>query len=552
MSGPKWFTPFSSDKPIRFVDGKPNFDRWDCCASAGLPGIHPTFREPRADETFDANDAGRIIRDGSGVVRAVAVPMKLRQGFYCGSPSESVARFESLANAVATALAGANDLQKLAFAADLADIFRKPRGGVRYIFGDVPRAPNHFVAHGWSAGVLQFEHGVLIDLPISESAPDASHWLLFLHRLGWRRVAGTGLRAKRVAWEGNVEVALETLLQDWSKYPEEFTKQFSGISKESFYSVLGTKDAPLDVNLASAFAIQLLLAELTPALAASCAKDEEAPDYSRESWKILEMPRPRIVNQDEAKSVSQPKVGILVATEVERQAVLRKLRPPRNKRAVLSVYSGKNTCFVGRLGVTDVVVCLSAMGSVGRDSSTLVTTELIESWRLAAVIMVGIAFGKDPSKQAIGNVLISDRIVNVEPERVGKTLNENRGNEPMAGAVLLNRFRNVIGWSFIAPDGRECGFQIGPLLSSEKLVDNPEFKAKQFERYPNAIGGEMEGAGVAAAADRKGCEWIVVKAICDWGDGTKTKHHQEFAAASSVSLVEHILNQPGALDALEQ
>lgn len=60
----------------------------------------------------------------------------------------------------------------------------------------------------------------------------------------------------------------------------------------------------------------------------------------------------------------------------------------------------------------------------------------------------------------------------------------------------------------------------------------------------------MEGAGVGAAAERKGREWIVAKAICDWGDGTKTKHHQEFAAAASVSLVEHILNQIGAVDAL--
>lgn len=62
----------------------------------------------------------------------------------------------------------------------------------------------------------------------------------------------------------------------------------------------------------------------------------------------------------------------------------------------------------------------------------------------------------------------------------------------------------------------------------------------------------MEGAGIAAATERKKrhCEWIVVKAICDWGDGTKTKHHQEFAAAASVDLVEHVLNQVGALDSL--
>ena len=43
-------------------------------------------------------------------------------------------------------------------------------------------------------------------------------------------------------------MALETLLQDWSLYPAEFSEKFSTISKESFYSVLGTKEAPLDVN----------------------------------------------------------------------------------------------------------------------------------------------------------------------------------------------------------------------------------------------------------------------------------------------------------------
>jgi nucleoside phosphorylase len=180
----------------------------------------------------------------------------------------------------------------------------------------------------------------------------------------------------------------------------------------------------------------------------------------------------------------------------------------------------------------------------------MVTVEMIQAWELAAVIMVGIAFGKDSAKQAIGNVLVSERIVPYEPQRIGLTSNEDRGSETSAGAVLLNRFRNVVGWCFKAPDGRQCGFQTGPILSGEKLVDNPEFKRKLFERYPTAVGGEMEGAGVAAAAERKHCEWIVVKAICDWGDGTKTKMHQGFAAAASVDLVEHVLNQLGSLDAL--
>jgi nucleoside phosphorylase len=57
--------------------------------------------------------------------------------------------------------------------------------------------------------------------------------------------------------------------------------------------------------------------------------------------------------------------------------------------------------------------------------------------------------------------------------------------------------------------GDECGFQVGQMLSGEKLVDDPEFKQALFDRYPKAIGREMEGAGVASAADRKKCKWIL-------------------------------------------
>ncbi len=199
------------------------------------------------------------------------------------------------------------------------------------------------------------------------------------------------------------------------------------------------------------------------------------------------------------------------------------------------------------LGSVDVVLCMTAMGSIGRDASTIVTMEVIQSWNLDAVIMSGIAFGKDATKQQIGNVLISERIISYEPQRVGAETTQDRGSQPSATPVLLNRFRNVVGWSFSSPDGRSCGFQDGPILSGEKLVDNLDLKTELFNRYPSAIGGEMEGAGFAAAAERGRCEWIVVKAICDWGDGTKVSQHQEFAAASSVDLIEHVLSQPGAL-----
>ncbi len=548
LTGPEWFNPYESK--IRFVDGQPQYGKWDLSKSTFLPGISPGFREPNPDEKFDEKDSGRVVKDLSGVVRAVKVPMTLRQGFYCGVASDIVSSFESLADAAASAIAGSSNLDEHVFGSDLSDIFRHPRGGVRYLFGDVPVAPEHFIAQGWQAGVLAFPAGVLIDVPISESMPNASNWVLMLHRLGWRHVDGSALRARRFAWEGTTEVALELLTHGEAGSLAGASERFAKISRYSFYSILGTKDAPLDVNLASVFAIQMLLSDLSTKEPQKEQARDAAVDYTKEKWKHLVLPALRVVNEDEALEACTPRVGILVATDVEKDAVLKKMRPPANKRGVLQVYSGRNTYYLGRLGVTNVVLCMTAMGSSGRDASTIVTVELIQAWKPAAVIMVGIAFGKDATKQRIGTVLVSDKVLSYEQQRIGKDSSEDRGNEPLAGTVLLNRFRNVVGWDFKSPDGQKCSFQVGPVLSGEKLVDNVEFKNSLFDRFPTAIGGEMEGAGVAASAARNGCEWIVVKGICDWGDGSKTKVHQEFAAAASIDLVEHVLNQLGALDSL--
>ncbi|MBN1909316.1 MAG: hypothetical protein JW818_06230 [Pirellulales bacterium] len=550
MSGPAWFKPLVGKIPDR--NGEPQFDPWDAFASDGLPGVGPGFRAPEPHETLgDVNTEG-MIRDTSGVVRAIAVPMKIRVGYFCGQPTGNLSGFKSLANAAAMALAGASDLHEHMFAGELTDIFTTPHGVVRYTFGDVSVVPNHSIACGWDAGVLSFKNGVLIDVPVAEMATGVGQWLLMLHRLGWFRLPGSGLHAERFAWHENVEVAFEMFSTDYSTCPEGLLKQFEHISRDSYYSLLGTKDAPLDICLASAFAIQLLLADLSPEISQAPSRVEPSTDYSREKWKNRPLPSIRTATPEEAKRAKnrKPLVGILVATKTEKTGVLKRMYPPEGSDSVLQVYSGNNTCFIGRLGVIDIVLCMTAVGSTSRDSSGIVTSELIEQWKLSAVIATGIAFGKDPDKQAIGNVLVAEQIVPYEPQRVSENSSEERGIPILAGTVLLNRFRNVVKWSFSAPDKRQCGFQVGKILSGEKLVDDPEFKQSLFQRHPTAIGGEMEGAGVAAAAERKKCEWIVVKAICDWGDGSKTDDHQEFAAAASIDLVEHVLKQPGALEAL--
>ncbi|HLA07333.1 MAG TPA: hypothetical protein VJ022_07815, partial [Anaerolineales bacterium] len=151
--------------------------------------------------------------------------------------------------------------------------------------------------------------------------------------------------------------------------------------------------------------------------------------------------------------------------------------------------------------------------------------------------------------QKIGDVLVASQIIPYEQQRIGPRINF-RGAIPPSSTHLLNRFENAHDWRFTRPDGKICNVIIGPILSGEKLVDDPGFKATLFEAFPHAVGGEMEGAGFCAACGRVGAAWILVKSISDWGDGTKSSQHQPLAAAAAASLVHHILSKKRALDSL--
>jgi nucleoside phosphorylase len=81
----------------------------------------------------------------------------------------------------------------------------------------------------------------------------------------------------------------------------------------------------------------------------------------------------------------------------------------------------------------------------------------------------------------------------------------------------------------------------GLVLSGEKLVNDPEFLKQLRKLEPDAIGGEMEGAGLYVAASEKKVDWILVKAICDWADGSKDDSAQVLAANNAANFVLYAL-----------
>ncbi|WP_378955747.1 hypothetical protein [Pelosinus sp. sgz500959] len=241
---------------------------------------------------------------------------------------------------------------------------------------------------------------------------------------------------------------------------------------------------------------------------------------------------------------------LVTATEIETRTILKYLAPLDGQEELLEGTIDNLTYRVGKFGAYNAVHFQCGMGTTGRDASTLSTYDAIHKWQPKAIVMIGIACGKDPIKQKIGDVLVSESITAYEPMRIGsKTI--PRGPTSLAGQVLLNRFRNMLDWEFMTSPKTKSRMIVGEMLSGDKLIDDQEFKDELFELFPNAIGGEMEGAGVYAAAARlKLPEWIVVKAICDWGDGSKTKESQPLAAEMATSLCHAVFSKPHSFDQL--
>lgn len=237
---------------------------------------------------------------------------------------------------------------------------------------------------------------------------------------------------------------------------------------------------------------------------------------------------------------------IVTATDIEEEVLHQHLKPLKGQDKLIRVVKSKSTYYLGEFGAFPVVhVSCREMGSSGRTASIVTTIDAINLWHPKAVLMIGIAFGADKKKQPIGSVLVAERVVNYEPRRVGLNDEVLRGKEGPASSLLVDRFKSVKGWNHEVEDGRIAKIFTGLVVSGEKLIDNPELKAKVLKEYPTAIGGEMEGAGIYAACDQKVNDWILVKGVCDYADGKKGKnkdYNQRLAIISAVSLSEHVFS----------
>ena len=169
----------------------------------------------------------------------------------------------------------------------------------------------------------------------------------------------------------------------------------------------------------------------------------------------------------------------------------------------------------GEIGGAQVVHAECSMADLAAGKAA---RSAMGAWQPGLLIAVGIAWGANSEKQTIGEMLLADPLRDTanHADRGGKI--EPRG-QPFA---LPDKLRQVV--KTCHRDWRNADKQtrpklhIGEVISMPKLLDNSAERKRWIDALPEAIGGEMEGRGMADAAVERKCDWLVLKAICDWGE----------------------------------
>lgn len=245
------------------------------------------------------------------------------------------------------------------------------------------------------------------------------------------------------------------------------------------------------------------------------------------------------VVKDIEEAFGRCKVVILSANRIEGIAITRLLKDKEiNDGPLLSCFEGSTEFQFAKVdGVPILHILPGNTSSFSPDGSFNALMKALRHFRddnrPRFVFSVGVAFGQEPGRQSLGDVLISDRLVCYDAFNKlsdGK-LKLNRDDVVAVGGNIFTVCKPI---SEDDPDG-PSRYQIkgqpvgtfkwfkGPLLTGGTVLSDADEKIllnkAALDQGVEVVGGEMEGSGVyfACHSVTPDIPFLVVKGICDWG-----------------------------------
>ena len=247
------------------------------------------------------------------------------------------------------------------------------------------------------------------------------------------------------------------------------------------------------------------------------------------------------------------------ANETERVAIISKLDPPTSNDGtkcdkILSFFQD----FKGRdchgnytLGIFGGYKAALVQTEQGGKCRYLIEATLELFPNVSCIIGVGVAYGGNKDATSLGDVLVSEKIAELDTVKFqSEGLIISRGVTVQVSGKLHTIFckgNNRFSDKFACTEGaspRYSKAHVGTIISGSFLVDNEKVKHKLWDNSIEAIGGEMEGHVLMdIIKQRKLCQVnaIIIKGVCDFGDGKKNKQWQVTAALAAVEYTHYQL-----------
>ena len=254
------------------------------------------------------------------------------------------------------------------------------------------------------------------------------------------------------------------------------------------------------------------------------------------------------LTEEEKDIVAKTKCILLTANKKEYRAVMSvAIAQPGDKEKYLRVMSndGSAECVIVKYGEYNAAVMRTGQGA---DITREKLTKIQEIIKAPYVIAVGICYGLQPDKSELGDIIIGKSIHDISHTHATDKGTKFISKERYFGEKLHSIFTRQDTYRVTPKATVTIHHEPGDCLVTETTrVTDQKRKDDILAKIPQALGGEMEAAGIVQAAkegEHKFKEWIVIKAIADWGDEKKAKcaPWKTFSAVAAAKYVEHQLN----------
>ena len=268
---------------------------------------------------------------------------------------------------------------------------------------------------------------------------------------------------------------------------------------------------------------------------------------------------PKDIEMDVLKSVL---VLLVTVDEINEASATRNyLQPLDGHEYIYKFYQGEQKAevivyHVGKYGACQAAIRNIPPGLV-QDNTGCISMMADQCFpNLGGIISVGVACGIK-GKVKICDVLVSSQIINYDKVRDKYKEYSPRGEAIVVSSQFNTLFTQPVQWPDDAIKKRlnNSGQHMpdvksGVILSGPYLADPIMNKtlAKSFAH--KAIGIEMDGTHLFAA-NQITANTIIVKAVCDFGDGKNIKMYQPTAALLAADLVHKCLSNPQASEVLK-